>query len=252
MFKLRFVLLIGILTSFSAALAETSPDAKQIIKDAIDHFRGLTSYSEATMVIHRPDWERSMDMKVWTEGMDKSLVRVTAPKKDIGNGSLLIGDDMWSYTPKINRVIKIPSSMANQSWMGSDFTNNDVARADDLIEKYTHKLIETRTENGMKIHVVESIPHEDAPVVWGKEVITVREDHILLEHLFYDQDGVLVKKMSTHEIKFMSGRNVATIERMQKVDVVDEWTEFRVSNVEFGITIDKNTFTLSNLRNPRF
>jgi len=227
-------------------------DARQLIKNAIDHFRGLTSYSEASMTIHRPDWQRSMDMKIWTQGLTKSLVRITAPKKDMGNGSLLIDDDMWSYTPKINKVIKIPSSMSHQSWMGSDFSNNDVARADDLIDNYTHTIVEERQQQGVTVYVIESIPHEDAPVVWGKELITVRDDHVLLEHLFYDQDGLLVKKLVTREIKFIAGRNLATIERMQKVDVEDEWTEFRLQHIEFNADISKNTFTLSNLRNPRF
>ena len=159
---LNVCLLFMVSTSVNAA------DAKQLIKDAIDHFRGLTSYSEARMTIHRPDWQRSMDMKIWTQGLNKSLVRITAPKKDMGNGSLLIDDDMWSYAPKINKVIKIPSSMSHQSWMGSDFSNNDVARADDLIEKYTHTILETRQQDGNTVYVIESIPHEDAPVVWGK------------------------------------------------------------------------------------
>lgn len=237
---------------FQSASVIASTDARQLIKDAIDHFRGLTSYSEASMTIHRPDWQRSMDMKIWTQGLNKSLVRITAPKKDMGNGSLLLDDDMWSYTPKINKVIKIPSSMSHQSWMGSDFSNNDVARADDLIDKYTHRIIETGQHNGHTVYVIESVPHEDAPVVWGKELITVRDDHVLLEHQFYDQDNVLVKKLVTREIKFIAGKNLATIERMQKVDVDDEWTEFRLKSIQFDANISKNTFTLSNLRNPRF
>jgi len=245
--KLTCVCLLFLLSASVRAV-----DARQIIKDAIDHFRGLTSYSEASMIIHRPDWQRSMDMKIWTQGLDRSLVRVTAPKKDMGNGSLLIDDDMWSYTPKINKVIKIPSSMAHQSWMGSDFSNNDVARADDLIEKYTHKILETHEQDGITVYVIESIPHEDAPVVWGKEILTVRDDHVLLEHKFYDQDGILVKQLTTLEIKFIGGKNLATIERMQKVDAQGEWTEFRLHHIEFDADISKSTFTLSNLRNPRF
>ena len=249
MMKLKFSLISVIFLLSTAAQAE---DAAQLIKNAIDHFRGLTSYSEASMTIHRPDWQRSMDMKIWTRGLNQSLVRVSGPKKDRGNGSLLIDDDMWSYTPKINKVIKIPGSMSHQSWMGSDFSNNDVARADDLIDQYTHKIIEERQHQAHTIYVIESIPHEDAPVVWGKELITVRDDHVLLEHQFYDQDNILVKKLITREIKFIAGKNLATVERMQKVDVQDEWTEFRLQHIDFDAKIDSNTFTLSNLRNPRF
>ena len=76
-----------------------------------------------TMTIHRPDWERSMSMRAWTEGDDRSLVRVTAPARDRGNGTLMDDNRMWSFSPRVNRVIKVPSSMMNQSWMGSDFSN---------------------------------------------------------------------------------------------------------------------------------
>lgn len=247
--NLLFLISLSLLVFSQSAVAQS---ARDIIKAAIDNFRGLTSYSEAIMIIHRPDWERSMEMKIWTQGTDKSLVRITAPKKDIGNGNLLIDDDMWSYSPKINRVIKIPSSMATQSWMGSDFSNNDVSRADDIIDKYQHTLLKTSNHEGMKLYTIESIPHEDAPVVWGREVLEVREDYVMLSHAFYDQDNLLVKTLETHDIKHIDGRNVATIERMTKADNREEWTEFRMANIKFDINIPINTFTLSSLRNPRF
>ena len=103
-------------------------DAAAIIKAAMDQWRGTTSHSTMSMTIHRPDWERTMVMEGWTAGEKKSLVRVLEPKKDAGNGTLLIDNNMWTFSPKVNRVIKIPSSMMNQSWMGSDFSNKDIAR----------------------------------------------------------------------------------------------------------------------------
>jgi hypothetical protein len=236
---------------FVMPLGAFGKDAKTIIKDAIDKYRGETSYSEMEMIIHRPDWERTMGMIAWTEGLDKSLVRIISPKKDAGSGNLLIDDNMWSYTPKINRIIKIPSSMSNQSWMGSDFSNNDIARADDIIDLYDHKLLSTDLKNGKKVYTIESIPHDEAPVVWGKEVLQIRDDDVVLEHAFYDQDGQLVKKLTTLAIKEFSGRTVPAIQRMQKVDEEGEWTEVRVNKAEYGIAIKSRTFTLSNLRNPR-
>ena len=123
-------------------------DAKAIVKAAIDYWRDVSSYTVARMTIHRPDWERTVSMRIWTRGEKESLVRVTAPAKDAGNGTLLIKKEMWSYNPKINRVIKIPSSLMTQNWMGSDFSNNDLAKADDLITQYTHKLLQTTHHDG--------------------------------------------------------------------------------------------------------
>lgn len=241
----------ALLLCAGTARAAPPDNAAAIMKAAIDYWRDVSSYSVVDMTIHRPDWERTMTIRVWTRGEKESLVRVTAPPKDAGNATLLLDNDMWSFTPKINRVIKIPSSMMNQSWMGSDFSNNDLAKADDLIQQYTHKLLVTETQNGHKVYVIESTPMETAPVVWGREVIKIRDDYLILEHAFYDQTNVLIKKLVSLELKPMGGKVIAARERMQKVDKPGEWTEIVTKEVRFGITVGAHVFTLSNLRNPR-
>ena len=233
----------------SALASEMS--AQDVIRQAMNHYRGSTSYGEMTMVIHRPDWERSMTMRSWSEGDKHTLVRVTEPKKDAGNGTLAVDGNMWTYTPKINRVIKVPSSMMSQNWMGSDFSNKDISKDTAIIEEYDHTLLEVREQDDHKVYVIESIPHEEAAVVWGKEVLQVRDDWVLLEQQFWDQDGELVKTLRAMEIGFMDDRTVATVLRMAKEDTPDEWTEVRTGDIQFDLELPANVFTLSNLRNPR-
>jgi len=136
----RLVLLLAV--AFMAAPA-WAVDARDIVRDAIDHWRGSASSGEMTMIIHRPDWERSMTMESWTQGSKQSLVRVIEPDKDRGNGTLMVDNSMWNYSPKVNRVVKVPSSMMGQSWMGSDFSNKDVSRADEFVERYPHQMAST-------------------------------------------------------------------------------------------------------------
>ncbi len=245
------LLWLCLLLSLPVFATEGDVDARQIVRDAIEHWRGLSSYTEMTMVIHRPDWERSMTMRAWTKGQDQSLVRVIEPKKDRGNGTLIDDNNMWTFSPKVNRVIKVPSSMMGQSWMGSDFSNKDIARADDIIDQYEHSILLTESVDDIVVHEIESIPHEDAAVVWGREVLRIREDHVVLEHAFYDQDGELVKKLVSLEIGEMGGRMIAKRQRMTKADEPDEWTEIGVNSIEYEIDLGDSTFTLSNLRNPR-
>ena len=249
MCKRALVLLFGFYAAVGAAAQEI--DAADIIRKLMDNYRGLTSYSEMTMIIHRTDWERSMTMRAWTEGDKHTLVRVVEPKKDAGNGTLSVDGNMWTYTPKINRVIKIPSSMMSQSWMGSDFSNNDVSKDTDIIDQYDQTLLEQYEQDGFQVYVIEAIPHEEAAVVWGKEILTVRDDWVLLKQEFWDQDGKLVKTLETLEIAAMGGRNVATVMRMGKRENLEEWTELRTAAAEFDVELPANQFTLSNLRNPR-
>lgn len=241
----------GLMLLLPIIAAGEERNATQIVRDAIDHWRGLSSYTEMTMVIHRPDWERSMTMRAWTKGQDQTLVRVVEPKKDRGNGTLTDENRMWTFSPKVNRVIKVPSSMMGQSWMGSDFSNKDVARADDIVDQYDHSVVKQEEIDDVAVYDIESIPHEDAAVVWGKEVLKIREDHVVLEHAFFDQDGELVKKLVSLEIEEMGGRTIAKRQRMIKTEDPDEWTEISVNDVEYEIELSDSLFTLSNLRNPR-
>jgi len=243
------IVILGMLALCPARAQEI--DAAQLVRDAMDHWRGLTSFSNMTMTIHRPDWERSMTMLSWSKGDKLSLVRVIEPKKDAGNGTLMNDNSMWTFTPKINRIIKVPSSMMSQSWMGSDFSNKDISKSTEIIEQYEHELTGTEERDGHVFYTVTSIPHEDAAVVWGKEVLIVRDDYVLMEQQFWDQDGILVKSMKTLDVQMMGGRAVAKVMRMGKVESPDEWTEITANTIEFDLDLPDNLFTLSNLRNPR-
>jgi outer membrane lipoprotein-sorting protein len=251
----RVIILAAMLVPAGFGAADEAQPAErtaaQIVRDAVNHWRGLSSESVMTMVIHRPDWERSMTMRAWTKGDDRSLVRVIEPRKDRGNGTLTDDDSMWTFSPKVNRIIKIPSSMMGQSWMGSDFSNKDVARADDIIDQYDHSILGIAEADDITVYEIESVPHEDAAVVWGKEVLTIREDHVVLTHRFFDQDGELVKTLTSLEIGEMGGRVTALRQRMSKVETPDEWTEIQVVSVNYDIELSDNLFTLANLRNPR-
>lgn len=246
----RLLAFCALFTAAIAPLAET-PDATEIVRSAVDHWRGLASYSEMTMTIHRPDWERTMSMRAWTKGDEKSLVRVTEPKKDRGNATLTDGNSMWSFSPKVNRIIKIPSSMMSQSWLGSDFSNRDIAKADDIVDKYRHRLLSITETDGSNVYEIESVPLEEAAVVWGREVLKIRADHVVLEHRFFDQDDRPVKVLRTLEVAEKGGRTIAARQRMGDVDSPDEWTEVRIDAVDYDVDIGDTVFTLSNLRNPR-
>jgi len=248
---LRTLIILTLLATSAAHADSETRDATDIVRDALNHWRGLSSQSEMTMTIHRPDWERSMSMESWTEGEKRSLVRITAPKKDRGNGTLIDDNKMWTFSPKINRVIKIPSSMMNQSWMGSDFSNKDISRTDDILEQYDHNLLGESDLDGLIVYEIESIPHEDSAVVWGREVLFIREDNVMVEQQYYDQDGELVKTLWTLRFAEMGGRAVAAVQRMEKKEVAEEWTEITLDAIEFDVELSDSVFTLSNLRNPR-
>ncbi|MCP5045855.1 MAG: outer membrane lipoprotein-sorting protein, partial [bacterium] len=144
-------------------------DAQSLVEDSFNYMRDKSSVSEVVMTVHRPDWERKMTIKAWTRGRKDSLFYIEAPPKDRGNGTLKKGREMWMYNPKINRVIKIPPSMMSQSWMGSDFSNNDLAKSDSVLTDYTHTITGTETHGSLTVYLIKSVPKPESPVVKKKK-----------------------------------------------------------------------------------
>jgi outer membrane lipoprotein-sorting protein len=225
-------------------------EVETLVRDAVNYYRGAASFAVVDMTIHRPDWERTMTIKAWTRGQKDSLFTIVAPPKDFRNGTLKRGKEMWTFNPRVNRVIKLPPSMMSQSWMGSDFSNNDLAKSDTIIDEYTHALTGTEIHDGKKVFVVTSMPKPDAPVVWGMQKLRIREDLIFLSQEFYDEDLLLVKAMSGTEIVIMGGKLFPRVWKMQKADREGEYTMLEYRELVFKEKLPADLFTISSLKNP--
>src|SRR6056297_1942824 len=114
--------------------------ARNIVNKVDKLYRSESSYALMEMRIVTPHWERTLKMKTWSSGMDKTFIRIIAPKKEKGVGTLRIKNQMWNYLPKTNKVMKIPPSMMMANWMGSDFTNDDLVSEYTFIEDYNFSM----------------------------------------------------------------------------------------------------------------
>lgn len=187
--KLRFVLIFLILSG----LIVSAQDIKEIIRKSDEKFRGSSSTGSFSMTIERPTWSRTISMKSWSLGTEYSLIYVTSPAKEKGQVFLKRKSEMWNWVPSIERMVKIPPSMMMQSWMGSDFTNDDLVRESSIVKDYTHKLLGEEIVAAYSCYKVELIPLENAPVVWGKVLMWVsKKDYLWLKAEFYDEDDILV------------------------------------------------------------
>ncbi|MDE0094310.1 MAG: outer membrane lipoprotein-sorting protein [Gammaproteobacteria bacterium] len=223
-------------------------DATTLLTNAVELTRGSSSHAEIEMTIHRPEWTRSSSFETWTQGLDKALIRFITPPRDAGNATLKNGDRMWTYSPKVRRTIRLPSSMMSQNWAGSDFSYSDLSRSDEILTQYSHEIISTRVEENYKIYTIEATPKENSPVVWGKEVLDIRADYVILKHSFFDQSRELVKTIQTLEIAELGGRTMPIRMRVSSMDEPEKWTEIRYEKAEFDIEIDDNKFSLFSLR----
>ena len=222
--------------------------ARDLIAGALDLVRGRTSYTQMSMTVHRPTWERTSSLIAWTRGREDALIRFTAPAKDAGNATLKQGEKMWTFTPKLNRTIRLPYSLMSQSWAGSDFSYNDLSRTDKLLRYYDLLIVSTELRDGHTLYTIDAVPFDDAPVVWGKEEWVLRDDYVLISQTFFDQSLEPLKQMSSLEIGQLDDRVMATRMRMVKLDEPENYTELVYEAADFNIELEDKTFTLFSLQ----
>lgn len=249
-YMIKAVKSLLILAAFTSSLH--AQEAIDIIRKADEKTRGTSSYAEAIMKIVRPDWTREVGMKMWTMGSKRSLVLVTSPARDKGSATLMRKKEIWTWQPTIERVIKLPPSMMMQSWMGSDFTNDDLVKQSSIVNDYSHKLLKDTIISGFECYMIELIPKEDAPVVWGKIITCISKiEYLQLLVKYFDEDDFLVNTMIGSDVKEMGGRIIPCRLDMIPADNPKQRTIFTYSVLEFDIDVDDDFFSLQNMKRVR-
>ncbi len=248
------VMIFFILSGFvciQPAFSSDKPNVEEIIHKIDGMYRSRTSSGEIEMTIISSHWTRRLKMDVWSEGMDKTFIHITYPEKDAGITALRIGNEMWNYFPKINKVMKVPPSMMMSSWMGSDFTNDDLVKESSMLKDYSHRLISPEDEEP-GYYYVELVPKEMVPSVWGKIIIKVgKEDYIPVREDYYDEKGRKMRVIQFKEITYFGGRRIPAVLELTPLNKKGRKTVIRYLRLEFDRKLEKEIFTLRNLQKRR-
>ncbi len=251
------VLAIGV--SVAAGQGEERADAAKIdatarhIVDRVDRMlRGESSIAHLSMEIQSKHWKRTLEAKAWSKGTERALILILKPVKETGTATLKAEDNIWNYLPKVERVIKIPSSMMMGSWMGSHFTNDDLVKDSRMIRDYSIVTSFEGDREGSAVWEFTLTPHEDAAVVWGKIVMEVRQqDDMPTWQKFYDEEGDLVRTMTFGQYQRMDDRTVPTVMEIRPTDSPEEYTRVVYEQLDFDVELDDGFFSLRNLRGLR-
>jgi len=226
-------------------------DLKKILTSTDDFYRGKTSISECSMSLKTKYYERTLKFKVWSKGMENTLIRILEPAKDKGISTLKRDKNIWNYLPKVKKTVKLPPSMMMKDWMGSHFTNDDLVKESTFFDDYTSSIKEVKIDEKKRtIVVIESIPKKTAAVVWGKVVIEIWDDdgkYIPLKQEYYDEHGKAIRRITFSDIKKMGGRDMPTVMKLVPLDKPDEYTQMTYTHFEFDVPIDDNVFSLGYL-----
>jgi hypothetical protein len=235
------------LVAAALARAAAAPDVREIMKRIDLLYRQQSSYALMQMEITTPYWQRTLRLKAWSQGMEKFLVRILEPKKEAGIASLKIGNEMWNYLPRTGKVIRIPPSMMMGSWMGSDFTNDDLVKEYTFMQDYSFRLLPGGGDaDALQI---ECVPRPGVPVVWSRIVVGVdRGGSLPLFQRYFDESGQLVREILFREVKDFGGHRMPAVMEMVSRRKPGNRTLIRYLEADFRSPIPSDTFSLSALQ----
>jgi len=248
----KFIIGAGaaVFTVIFSSTVTYSMTATDIIRLSERATRGNTQVASYVITIKTRRWTRTMKMVSWENRVQKkSFSEITAPRKDAGNRFLLINKTMRHYIPKLQKDIKISPSMMLQSWMGSDFTNDDIVKESSIVEDYFHSLEGQENIDGNECHKIVLTPKPESAVVWGKIVYYARvKDYLPVREEFYNEHGVLKKVMTCGNFRKMHDRVIPTRYKMQTVKKKDKYTLMEITGIRFNVPVSPGVFTIQNLK----
>lgn len=247
--KLVFFLIINFLLINKIIYSQ---DATEIVKKADQHMRANSSYSEMKMTIIKPEWSRTMGMKIWALEPNFTLIYITEPARDKGSVTLKRNTEVWNWIPAAQKIIKIPPSMMLQSWMGSDFTNDDLVKESSIVQDYDHTLLGNEKLGDYECWKIELKPKPEAGVVWDKIIMWITKDNYLEKKAeYYDETGNVVKTFTGSEPKKMDDRVVFSHWEMVPNDKPGHKTILQYDKIDFNININQSFFSEQNMKRVR-
>jgi len=227
-------------------------NAKEIVETMDKKWRGDYVTQEMTMTIVRPTWQRSISMKSWGRGLNYSMIYITAPAKEKGQVFMKRNKEMWNWVPSIDRMIKLPPSMMMQSWMGSDFTNDDLIRESSVVRDYEHSIVGEEDLQERTCYKIQLIPKPEAAVVWGKVFLWITiEDYLQLKIEFYDEDEFLVSTQILSNIKELGGREIPCKLEMIPADEEGKKTVIDITAADYDTEVKESFFAQQNMKRIR-
>jgi outer membrane lipoprotein-sorting protein len=223
--------------------------AKEIVQAADAKMRGNTSQAQIRIQTVRPSWSREMTVKTWMKGTDLATILIASPAKDKGIVYLKRKKEVWYWLPSLEKIIKLPPSMMSQSWMGTDFTNDDLVKESSIVNDYDHSIIGDTTIAGRSCFKIQMLPKPDAAVVWGRLVVCIDKSEFLELHTrFYDEEGILINTMNASEIKIMDQRLIPTRFEMIPADKPGQKTVMTYISVQYNRPIADGFFTTEKIK----
>lgn len=136
----------------------------------------------------------------------------------------------------------------SQSWMGTDFTNDDLVKEASIVEDYDQTYIGDTVIEERNCYKIQLLPKPESAVVWGKVILAIDpKDYLMLYAAYFDEEGELINIMHAGEVKMLGGRLLPSRMEMMPADKPGQKTVLIFNSIEFDKPIDDNFFTTNNM-----
>lgn len=246
--RLAVCVALAWLSPGQAVQAADEQRALAVVDGVARLFVSRSSIATVVMEISKEGERRTIVMQLWTLGQRYVLARIAQPQEDAGTAVLKIDNQAWMYLPKARRTVGMPASMMMTSWMGSDFTLNDLVSQSRLSNDYTIATSFTGNRGGIAITEYTLTPKPSAAVVWGKIVLEVRDDNQMpIREGYYDEGGTLVRELSFFNYRWVNWKLMPTRLVMRPLGRAGEQTAITYQSIVLDPPMSEETFALRNL-----
>jgi len=234
-------------------------DGASIMNSAKNRIQSNTISSRSRMVITAKDGsttERLIDQysKDGPNG-GRTMIVFQRPANVAGTRFLTMDTasgttDQWIFLPSLGKVRRIAASESGGSFMGTDFSYDDISALDRDASLDTHTLLREETLNGRACHVIESVP-KDSSFQYSKTVSWIdKENYLIYKAEMYKRRGEPVKLMEMSDFRDMQGRMTPMRTKISTVGAGTSTTIF-LDIMKYDDPIPEAVFTTAYLETGR-
>lgn len=231
---------------------EEVPNVARLVERTEALLQGRTTTATMVMTIQTPAWSRKLKLQTWAKGDDLALIRIVeGGPRETGMMTLKRDKQLWNYLPRAARVMKLPSGMLGDSWMGSDFTNDDLVRGSSITKDFDATVTGTVDIEGKRAWQIALVPKPSAVTVWGKvELVIDRATCLPIEQRFFDEDNKLARRLEFGDFKKVGWREFPARMTVHPAEP-GRLTTIIYQDIAFDADIPDDTFSLHRLQQGR-
>ena len=244
----------------AAAFCFAQESASSIVEKSRNRIKADTVSSRSKMIITAKGGavsERVIDQyaKKDAKGQGRAVIVFQDPASVRGTRFLTIenpgkSNDQWIFLPSLGKVRRIAGSEGSGSFMGSDFSYDDISSADRKTDLDDHKILREEKLNGRDCYVIESVP-KDSSYQYSKMIQWIDKGNFVIVKIeLYDRKGIQAKLLEILELREVQGRLAIMVTKMSTL-AAGTSTSLNVQILKFDDPIPEGVFTVNYLETGR-